>query len=124
MGVNENPPKISWQRLIRSGFEAVCGKQGVYEETVYIRYIPFLYVKNRERRSPYQSYRRSPMQHPKVIQDNHNIFLPILSMVLRKKHRKKAKNCRKDCKCNQNTKKRKVYYGKHLKRLVSWQYRL
>ena len=26
-GGKRKPPKISWQRLIRSGFEAVCGKE-------------------------------------------------------------------------------------------------
>jgi len=47
-GGKRKPPKISWQRLIRSGFEAVCGKRGVYEETVYIRYRPFLYVEKKQ----------------------------------------------------------------------------
>jgi len=47
-GGKRKPPKISWQRPIRSRFEAVCGKRGVYDETVYIRYRPFLYVKKKQ----------------------------------------------------------------------------
>lgn len=80
-----------------------------------MRYRPFLYVKKQggKRHSLLKSVRRSCTQHPKVVQDNHNIFVPYLSIVCCKNHRKNAKDCWKIAKAIKTQRKERLIMSCH-----------